>query len=187
MPVKPAEAARRLLSKADVTEWPVPVEYLAQLCRARIEYEPFAGDISGMLFRSEDRRIIGINSAHVRGRQRFTIAHELGHLLLHEGRQIIVDKAIRVPSTGGAAINLRDRTSSLATDTEEIQANSFAAELLLPADLVKSAVNAALHEQKSISDDELIKILADQFRVSGQAVELRLTKLRILLTHVLMS
>jgi Zn-dependent peptidase ImmA (M78 family) len=59
------------------------------------------------------------------GCQRFTIAHELGHLLLHDGIEVRVDKHFRV--------NLRSSESSKAEDVEEI---AFAAELLMPRDFL---------------------------------------------------
>ena len=49
----PAEAARDLLTKASVTEPPVPVEQLARDAGAVISYQPFeAEDISGLLYRA---------------------------------------------------------------------------------------------------------------------------------------
>ena len=68
----------------------------------------------------------GVNSLHAPVRQRFTIAHELGHAVLHAREGIHLDQAFR--------LRFRDQTSAMAIDPEEIDANSFAAELLMPAD-----------------------------------------------------
>src|SRR5947209_4096592 len=85
--------ARDLLRVAKVKEAPVPVERLARLVGAHIYYEPFDGLVSGMIHRQADGvSIIGVNSAHPISRQRFTIAHELGHLILHKDERLHVDE-----------------------------------------------------------------------------------------------
>jgi Zn-dependent peptidase ImmA (M78 family) len=56
---------------------------------------PGAG-VSGILFRDGEHHVIGVNSAHPLARQRFTIAHELGHRALHPGRELILDVPVRV-------------------------------------------------------------------------------------------
>jgi hypothetical protein len=65
----------------------------------------------GILFRDQDHHVIGVNSARSLVRQRFTIAHELGHRALHPGRELILDAPVRV--------SLRDKTSSMASDEGE--------------------------------------------------------------------
>src|SRR3990172_9125689 len=115
---------RNLLKDYKVIKPPVPVETLAQKLGAKVGYSPFDGDISGMVYRDEDHVIIGVNSLHHTHRQRFTIAHEIGHMLLHRGIEVHVDRTYR--------INLRDDISSSAVDHDEIEANRFAAELLMP-------------------------------------------------------
>ena len=71
--------------------------------------------------------MIGVNDLHAPRRQRFTIAHEVGHLEMHKGRPLVLDHV---------RMNMRDATSSTATDVEEIEANQFAAAILMPSDLV---------------------------------------------------
>jgi Zn-dependent peptidase ImmA (M78 family) len=78
-------------------------------------------DISSVLFRDADRIVIGINARHASTRQRFTIAHECGHLLLHTGRDLYIDR--------GFIVRSRDTTSAEVTNVEEIEANAFAAEI----------------------------------------------------------
>jgi len=161
--------ARQLLKSAGITDLPVPVEELAKQLGAQLTHEPFEGNISGMLYREGDRVVIGVNSAHSYTRQRFTVGHEIGHLRLHPGRPIIVDKLVRV--------NLRDRKSSLATDKEEIEANGFAAALLMPSDLVQREVQRRAARRPLVSDDWLIAEMARAFRVSPQAMEYRMANL----------
>ena len=68
----------------------------------------------------------------------------------------------------------RDGLSSLAVDPEEIEANGFAAELLMEASIVEAAIEEAdpLYE-----DDELASWLADRYDVSLQAMASRLGNL----------
>src|SRR5205807_8592593 len=131
---------------------------------------PFKGGISGMLFRDARRKVIGVNSFHAPTRQRFTIAHELGHLLLHETRSMIVD----------THVYRRDEVSSMGTQKEEREANAFAAELLMPADFVERACDEIAGALPTITVNQLVGNLASRFQVSQQAMEIRLGNLQIL-------
>lgn len=130
-----------------------------------------------MLFRGSDQPVLGVNSYHSSSRQRFTIAHELGHLVLHEGRPMIVDHVVRV------RFNLRDGTSSLATDKQEIEANRFAAELLMPRDWIIREVEAALEREHDLDEETLVQDMAELCEVSPQAMEYRLINLGVRLPH----
>lgn len=160
--------SQELLEVHGVDRPPVPVDRLAKALGAKILHERYDGDVSGLLYREGDVRVIGVNATHSHTRQRFTVAHELGHLILHRGRQLIVDKQVR--------INFRDEVSSLATDREEIQANGFAAALLMPQVWVEDAA-LELTRSKKMTDDALVKRLAGIFDVSEQAMEYRLINL----------
>lgn len=163
------DAALRLLNESGVTRVPVPVEDIARLRDVEIVRQRFPdGDISGMLLREPGHVVIGVNSAHGIGRQRFTIAHELGHLELHRGRRLILDVPVRV--------DYRDRTSSLATDREEIEANRFAATLLMP----ESLVMAATREAGSRNLEDHVTLLARRFQVSPEAMSYRLINLGLI-------
>lgn len=162
--------ARQLLAEGGVVSPPVPLERLAEVCSAAIRYEPFEGELSGMVHRRPDgKAVIGVNSMHSANRQRFTIAHELGHLLLHGEDEVHIDEK--------RPIGRRDELSSQAVDPREIEANQFAAELLMPESLVRGSV-AALDPKTSV--EEAIDKLARTFDVSPQAMTHRLTNLKIL-------
>src|SRR5258708_3378707 len=79
----PREQAIALLEKLDITKAPVPVEKIAKHLGAQVRFSPFDNEISGMIHIREGKAIIGINSMNHPHRQRFSIAHELGHLVLH--------------------------------------------------------------------------------------------------------
>ncbi|MFD8569591.1 ImmA/IrrE family metallo-endopeptidase [Streptomyces sp. NPDC059639] len=164
------QAAGRLLAEAGEASSPVDVERLAIHLGVVISRSAFKdGDVSGMLVRQDGQSpVVGVNDAHSRNRQRFTIAHEFGHLLLHPGREVVLDRPVRV--------NLRDKTSSTATDREEIEANAFAASLLMPADLVHMELQrlpAAVRQDP----DHCTSALAAVFEVSDSAIGFRLINL----------
>jgi Zn-dependent peptidase ImmA (M78 family) len=164
------EKAQAVLKEQGVSRPPVPVEAIARSLGASITYEPFDGNISAMLYRDGTRTVIGVNTGHPDVRQRFSIAHEIGHMSLHQGRKVFVDRLVRV--------DFRDDRSSAGTDQEEIQANAFAAELLMPKDLVMRAVTeTGLGPDDSV--DVLVDSLAEQFGVSRQAMDYRLVNLGI--------
>ncbi|MGN6149479.1 MAG: ImmA/IrrE family metallo-endopeptidase [Rhizomicrobium sp.] len=154
-----------LLAQLKINSVPVPVERIANLLGARVHYSPFEGELAGMLVRREGQTVIGVNSLHHSRRQRFTIAHELGHLKYHEG-EIHVDRKLQ--------INRRDANSSLAVDPEEIEANRFAAELLMPFAHIASDLIAL---DIDVEDDDQIRDLAERYAVSAQAMTHRITNI----------
>lgn len=161
--------AQQLLAQANVTTAPVSLEKLTTVANAHVNYEPYDGDdMSGVAYRqSNGQRIIGVNSLHGTNRQRFTIAHELGHLILHGNDELHVDE--RFP------IGFRDEVSSLAVSDKEIEANQFAAELLMPAEWVLRDVRARHIDFED--DDDAIDELAEKYGVSTRAMTIRLSAL----------
>ncbi|TMC47608.1 MAG: ImmA/IrrE family metallo-endopeptidase [Chloroflexi bacterium] len=173
----PESAARELLSQLHIVTPPVPVETIPQRLGARITYTEFEGTVSGMLFRDESRGqvIIGVNHHHAKTRQRFTLAHEIAHLLLHRGKPVIVDRLVKV--------NLRNRESSMATNTQEIEANRFAAEFLMPRMMVNEQVEKLLTSDPDLAENVLVVHLARTFGVSSEAMSYRLINLGIRVIH----
>ena len=166
-----AREAQALISKYDVQTLPVPIEEIARFEDVLIVRKSFDGTQSGFALRDGATRIIGVNSATSPRRQRFTIAHELGHLSLHEGKPLIVDHSMR--------IDWRDERSSLGTHAEEMEANSFAAEILMPQDLIRNEV-ASFMNSASLTREHLISRLARKFDVSAEAMGYRLINLGVL-------
>ena len=160
--------AKLVLAQGQETEPAVNVEKLARLAGATVLLVHYKGELAGSVIRLPGKIIIGVNAEQPPNRQRFTIAHELGHLLLHEGKQVHLDERLRV--------NLRNATSSLAVDPDEMEANQFAAELLMPeAFLEKDMLMLASRDLESGGD---IKKLAKKYQVSEQAMTIRLVALR---------
>lgn len=163
----------KLLKGNSIVNPPVPVEKIAKTLGLEVRYEPFiekTEDVSGMLYRDQNTGIVGVNSLHQSNRQRFTLAHEIGHYLLHKTNKVFVDQTF--------GLHLRDSTSSQAIDRQEIEANHFAAELLMPEAMI-------VHALKDQSPDDIEKLpekLASRFDVSVQAMAFRLANLRLVKT-----
>lgn len=159
----------QLLEAHGIEVAPVPVEVIALALGIRVQYEPAEDELSGFLLRdlSRQKAIIGVNDRHSNNRQRFTIAHELGHYLLHEQEKLHVDRRFQ--------IQLRDDNSSKGESEEEKEANLFAAELLMPMHFIHKDLEAI--EALDLEDDSLIFGLAKKYEVSTQAMTFRLAYL----------
>lgn len=167
-PNRAEQRAIKLLDQLGVNELPIPVEEVGISLGAEIDYEPYEGEVSGMLYRTDGHTLIGVNSRHAKTRQRFTIAHEIGHLEMHKGTPIFIDRFVRV--------NWRNGTSN----QQEAEANSFAAELLMPRKLVEREVVRTLAKRPSVSPRDLAATLAKSFDVSLEAMQYRLANLGVL-------
>lgn len=155
--------ANDLLRDHGVTEPPVDVEALAKALGISVSYERLEKDVSGLLLVENGVAKVAINDAHHLNRRRFTLAHEIGHVLLHaKGYRVFVDRRF-----------FRNEWSSKGELREEIEANAFAAALLMPQSLIEQRLEA----DSGITDVDVFR-LATRFQVSEQAMALRLVKLK---------
>jgi Zn-dependent peptidase ImmA (M78 family) len=154
------------LKKWNITSPPVQVDQIAKNEGLILKYKESEDDKwSGMLYRTGKTGFIAVNDDHPPNRQRFTIAHELGHFFLsEEDTDVFVDAAV---------IRYRNTTSSLGTDHEEIEANNFAAELLMPEEFLI----IDLEDYGEEIDEWGVYELAQKYGVSEQAMTIRLRKL----------
>jgi len=114
-------------------------------------------NISGMVINSNEEKSIYINKNAPLNRQRFTVAHELGHIILHHEPNEKSYKEVDFRTNSGF-------------DVRESQANSLAAALLMP----RKKANEIWKKLKDIDD------FADAFKVSKQAASIRLENLRLI-------
>ena len=156
----------RLLTEHHIHSAPVPVSRIAKATGAEVHLEPAEDDLSGFLYRDRTRThaVIGVNANHHPNRRNFTAAHELGHFLLHDFDAIHIDRKFKVW--------LRSETSSQGTDPEEMEANLFAAELLMPARFLMKDIKEI--GSFDASDADSINELAERYGVSSQAMTIRL-------------
>lgn len=166
----PEEVARKLLDRFK-QQAPIDIEALIKAHNIAIRTQELEDSISGMLVIKNGRVIIGVNENHHPNRQRFTLAHELGHFLLHRDvSSIFID---------ASTIFFRDGTSSDGSKAQEIEANAFAGELLMPEKQIREAINS---QPLDAFDEGAVRRLAAQFGVSAQALTIRLTRLGLINT-----
>jgi Zn-dependent peptidase ImmA (M78 family) len=159
--------ASELLRKFRLHRVPVDVHSVAEHLGAKVVYEDVDDDVSGLLLCENGVSTIVINRQHPPNRQRFTLAHECGHLYLHadRGDRLWVDKTLF----------FRDASSSTGDHRAEIEANQFAAGLLMPGELVLSAFEPD-HE---FTEADVVR-LALRFEVSERAMTVRLISLGLI-------
>jgi Zn-dependent peptidase ImmA (M78 family) len=162
--------ARQVLKQTGIDSVPVPIHLVAKRLGLLVEGAKLGDEVSGILVVEGGRGVIGYNIAHPLVRQRFTIAHELGHYVLHSS-----DSTLFIDEHYFAAF--RDRRSGDGTDAREREANSFAACLLMPAHLLKHAIE---NRRLDLGDEDGLGELARLFQVSSQAMMFRLANLGLL-------
>lgn len=161
---KATEILRRL--KIEEEEIPIPVERIARELGATVRRLPLDDELSGMIYIKGAQILIGVNALHHIHRQRFTVAHEIGHLILHSDR---IERRIHVDKRLPVRIFHRDVQSTQGVDSIEIEANQFAAALLMPETVIRQELDG----QYDIEDIPT-EALAKKLRVSRQALELRI-------------
>jgi Zn-dependent peptidase ImmA (M78 family) len=169
--------ATELLRRTGCMQVPVPVEVVARSIGLEVEPASLGDDVSGVLVLTDGRGTIGYNEAQAPVRQRFSIAHEIGHYILHQDQgQLFIDK--------NYTVFLRDQRSAIGQDVQEIQANQFAAALLMPAELIRQEIvdiGFDLGDDEDDDGDEItLAKLATKFGVSSQAMSFRLANLNLL-------
>lgn len=158
--------AQRILTEHAVTALPVPVEKIAKSRDIAVRFSPFDQELSGMALIKDGVSVIGVNALHHPNRQRFTIAHELGHHIMHRD---LIDGTVHIDK--GFTL-WRDSVAAQGTDLVEMQANAFASELLMPKQFISQIEGI---ENLDIDDETGMKALAKRFRVSVTALQNRLS------------
>ncbi len=171
------QIVERLLAEANVNTPPVPVEDLIHRQRITIARKRLDDETSGFVYVDPKTKanFIGLNVSHTKTRQRFTLAHELGHFLMHRrsgGGTLHVDES-------DFFVRFRGPHSGNGSSGEEQEANAFAAELLMPSSFLERDVRK-IRDGLSLSDDTVIRALANRYGVSQQALSFRLVNLRLL-------
>jgi Zn-dependent peptidase ImmA (M78 family) len=165
--------AENLIISIGIKHAPVNVEEVAKHLGLRVLSMELEEGVSGLLITKPDMSCIVINDGDPSVRQRFSIAHEIAHFCMkHQfepGEHVHVDR--------GHRISHRDQRSSAGTDLKEIEANQFAASLLMPAALLKQSIEDLGTEELY---DEHVTKLAAKFNVSEQAMTIRLSVLGLL-------
>ena len=151
-------AAQRQTIIQHQAEFPVRLSALARSLGVPVQASTLPPGISGELRPGEDGNfVIRVNRHDAPVRQRFTVAHELAHFLLH-----------RDQIGGGIRDDVLYRSS--LSDAREAEANRLAADILMP----EEEVWEAYRRQRGMQQEDVVVRLAQQFGVSEAAMKIRL-------------
>lgn len=133
---------------------PCRVEDVAEMLGIQVIREQMDDEVSGFLEKRGGRWVAGVNSYHHRVRQRFTIAHEIAHYVLHRKKQS----------------EFRDHTFARRNDDRsdmEREADQFAAELLMPEAEVRGSVDKGLRNLNDLARHFDVSTLAMRYRLDN--------------------
>lgn len=165
--------AEEFCKKHNIKSYPVDILKICKdldivVCSQNLEH-----GVSGLILISKDKireydnfkKVIVVNAKDSNSRKRFTIAHELGHYILHK--------------TDEMDYYAHRENNADSCSPKEIEANSFASEILMPAHLVNNVLENYGLKEAGFSD-EMISCISREFFVSQAAAEVRLTKLNLI-------
>lgn len=161
--IRSREARRRaqaILDMLGVDNPPVNVHEIANELGFEVIPYDFPEETSAVLHIDAENKAIGVNRHHSKTRQRFSIAHELGHFLQGHG-----DFGDSVATFEDGSYNYAD-----PQNRQESEANELAAELLMP----EKMLNRDLRETGLD-----VPRLAETYQVSEQAMWIQLINLRL--------
>lgn len=128
------------------------------------------------------------------GTNGFTLAHEIGHLILHSP---ILKERLKEKSDTENTLSLKYNSSTKSSERLEVQANLFASYLLLPERLLVARMQMIFIEyrihrkylyldRQPVNQREVFEILSKlsgEFQASIEAIRLRLIKLNLLIDN----
>ncbi|WP_163054989.1 ImmA/IrrE family metallo-endopeptidase [Acidithiobacillus ferrooxidans] len=137
--------------------YPVDVENLAADFDISVVRKDWPDNVSGAIGKDDRGYFIIVNGNHPKVRQRFTLAHEIAHYVLHRDQ------------IGKDGIKDTWMYRSKISDPDERAANKLAAEILMPADLLgRAAVDNGLQ-----LNERNLDALAQTMDVSTTALAIR--------------
>jgi Zn-dependent peptidase ImmA (M78 family) len=157
---------------------PIDVDKVAYELGIVVEDDYFLDhDTVGIISFQNERPVVKINpfQNNYSPRRRFTLAHEIGHFCLHKSKK---DGFID-------SMHTMSRTESYWNPIES-EANGFAAQLLMPHELILDEGQMIINEYTSrlntntIPAQYFIESMADKFVVSNKAMEYRLRNVGII-------
>ncbi|HET9342869.1 MAG TPA: ImmA/IrrE family metallo-endopeptidase [Candidatus Eremiobacteraceae bacterium] len=164
MPSRIERIAEKTLAACGIGKPPVDLRKITRHLGLAVQKDSLPPEISGFFYRKGTHNIIGVNKKHVPARRRFTVAHEIGHYILgHAHDEVHVDRNF--------GFIFRDERSSRGVSKEEIEANAFAAALLMPAKFLMKDLSTNAFD---LVDSAVVSRLAHRYGVSVQALSIRL-------------
>lgn len=151
---------------------PVRVEEIAKNIGLKIIPQPLDETISGMLIIKDGIGTIAYNQTESNVRRRFTIAHELGHFVLHKN-----DGSLFLDKNFSVLLRSQMTPETIQKQRLEQEANAFAAALLMPEKLLRKELEL---KQFDFGSEEAQKELAKKFNVSSIAMYYRMRNLELI-------
>lgn len=128
--------------------------------------------LAGFLYVTPTAGFVFVNADDPVPRRRFTAAHELGHFVLHRNE---MGGLVSIGDAPGNVIEVEDETASAM----ERQANRFAAELLMPAEVCRVRAAAFRRQYRVCPLSPFAYHLAAELLVSSEAMRYRLRALEV--------
>lgn len=141
-------------------DFPIKVGAIAKAFGINVKKSTLAAGISGEIKETDGAVTIRINRHDAKERQRFTLAHEIAHFLLH--RDKIGD---------GITDDILYRSG--LSDAQEAQANRLAADIVMPWTLIQKSLEAC----GELKSEQKIERLAQEADISTTAIKIRLGKI----------
>ncbi len=138
--------AKELIEELGILEPPILLNTIIPFLKNKYSLEVYKWDLGdktdGIQIDNNGKPVIGYNDNKNIHRQRFTVAHEIGHMILrHTTSHVYLDSDSNKP--------------------EETEANQFAAELLMPTSMLKKDIENGKKD---------MKLLANRYIVSDEAL-----------------
>ncbi|MEU9465346.1 XRE family transcriptional regulator [Streptomyces avermitilis] len=120
--------------------------------------------VDGLTWQTDTFRLVLIGPTETWTRQRFTLAHELGHILARDAQELVVESHV---------------APGRQKDLTEVRANVFASNLLMPAPEVRDKFRQVADQQGRLTDEAFSELVV-AFKVSPSALSARLSQLQLI-------
>ncbi|SDE21303.1 protein of unknown function [Mucilaginibacter pineti] len=164
------EKAIELINATNQKSAPIDVIKCAKHLGVLIEYTELEDDIFGLLVIKNKKPLIIVNTlGNNESRKRFTIAHELGHYLLHsQNASFFIDK--------GEIQSCKRTLETTYEEAKERDANEFATSLLVPNYLLELEASLTTSDVKF----DIVRHLSEKFKVDEMLLGIKLSHLGLL-------
>lgn len=156
---------------------PIDIEKIIKYLNIKLNKNPNFKKIKldGMISIKNKEPEIWINpmKTQIEGRLRFTLAHELGHFMLHIAPDNDLEREISIEDDE-VIYNRDDNWNHI-----EMEANNFASQLLMPSSMITEETKKILKKNPDLNKDEIIDSLSSIFDVSKLAMKYRLKKMGV--------
>ncbi|WP_170288224.1 ImmA/IrrE family metallo-endopeptidase [Marilutibacter maris] len=147
------------LAHSDLLRTPVDVYSVAEFLGLEVQEEVMDDELSGYIEPRKSGWVIGVNSYHHPNRQRFTVAHEIAHFLLHKPKERHLDVTFARRSGG--------------RNKMEAEADSFAANLLMPESEVRDLISGGETSLDRIAGRFGVSVMAAKYRAQSLGYKVR--------------